>query len=147
MLPAPDSKNHQVMSRFLMLRLRRLILALPLAGVLFAAPAQISPQTYLSEVKYLASPELKGRATGSPELETAARYIAGLFKSFGLKPVNGNDYLEPFTVTVNAHLGSGNRFLVNDLGPGTGSVLLQTGRDYTPFAFSSSGKLSGAVVF
>ena len=48
---------------------------------------KISPQAYLAEVTYLASPELKGRATGSPELEKAATYIAGQFKSFGLKPV------------------------------------------------------------
>ncbi len=110
-------------------------------------PAQISPETYLSEVKYLASPELKGRATGSPELEKAAGYIAGLFRSFGLKPVSGSDYLQPFTVTVNAHLGPQNSFSAEDAGA---AAKLIPGRDYTPFSFSSSGKLgnlSGQVVF
>src|SRR5581483_2835354 len=74
------------------------------------SPAQISSQSYLDEVKYLASPELKGRASGSPELEKAANYIAGLLKSFGIKPVSGSDYLQPFSVTVNAHLGPANSF-------------------------------------
>jgi aminopeptidase YwaD len=140
--PAPQSK------------LRWLAFALPLSAALAFAPAQtaaaqnapatISPQTYLAEVKYLASPELKGRATGSPELEKAAAYISGLFKSFGLKPVSGTDYEQPFTVTVNAHLGPDNHF--NDDDAGTKSVL-GVRRDYVPYSFSSSGKLSVQVVF
>ena len=49
----------------------------PLAGLcvvtlLYAATPSIDPKLYLDDVKYLASPELKGRATGSPELEKAA---------------------------------------------------------------------------
>ena len=137
MLHAADSQNHQVK------RFRWLALAVPVAAFAFA-PAQISPQTYLAEVKYLASPELKGRATGSPELEKAATYIAGLFKSFGLKPVSGNDYEQPFTVTVNSHLGPDNHLNSDDAG--TKSALAAK-RDYIPYSFSSSGKLSGQVVF
>ena len=49
--------------------------------------ADVNPDAYLAHIKYLASPELKGRATGSPELEKAAAYIAGQFQSFGLKPM------------------------------------------------------------
>src|ERR1700721_4394162 len=48
--------------------------------------ADVNPDQYLAHVRYLASPELKGRATGSPGLEKAAHYIAGQFRSFGLKP-------------------------------------------------------------
>ncbi|HEY1756999.1 MAG TPA: M28 family peptidase [Bryobacteraceae bacterium] len=129
--------------------LRRMAFALPLAVCSFSAfafaPATINPQTYLAEVKYLASPELKGRATGSPELEKAAAYISGLFKSFGLKPVSGNDYEQPFTVTVNAHLGPGNSFNSTDSpgAPVNGAV----NAAWVPFSFSSSGKISGSVVF
>jgi hypothetical protein len=124
--------------------MRWAFLALPLAAALAFAPAAINPQTYLAEVKYLASPELKGRATGSPELEKAAAYISGLFKSFGLKPVSGADYEQPFTVTVNAHLGPDNRF--NDTDAGANGVL-NVKSDYVPYSFSSSGKFSGQVVF
>jgi len=42
------------------------------AWLAFGADARIDPNLYLNDVKYLASPALKGRATGSPELETAA---------------------------------------------------------------------------
>lgn len=105
---------------------------------------QVDPQAYKSDVQYLASPELKGRATGSPELETAANFIANQFKSFGLKPPDGKDYEQPFTVTVNARLGNGNRFVATDAG---GRVQLNSGREFIPFSFSSSGQVSGGVVF
>ena len=39
-------------------------------------------------VWFLASDELKGRNTGSPEIDIAASYIASRFRSYGVKPVN-----------------------------------------------------------
>jgi hypothetical protein len=96
-----------------------------------AFAADISPQAFLSDVRYLASPELKGRATGSPELETAAHFIADKFASAGLKP-----QLLEFPVVVGAHLGPGNHL---------GSY--EEGRDFVPFSFSASGHLDAQVVF
>src|SRR5436190_9671925 len=52
--------------------------------------AELSPTEYLDYVKYLASDQLKGRATGSPELEKAATYIAKQFKTWHLKPLHGD---------------------------------------------------------
>src|ERR1041385_4494268 len=75
-----------------------------------AAPASVDPNRYLEDVKFLASPELRGRATGSPELEKAAHFIAAQFHSFGLKPIDGKSYFQAFSVTTNARLGPGNRF-------------------------------------
>jgi len=49
----------------------------------FAATATIDPKNYLDEVKYLASPELKGRLTGSPELEKAAGYLRSKYETLG----------------------------------------------------------------
>jgi hypothetical protein len=114
------------------------------------AAAEINPQAYLAHIRYLASPELKGRATGSPELEKAAAYIQAQFKSFGLKPPPGlraeagKEYELPFPVTINAHLGPENRLRYQDASAGAS---LQIDRDFVPFSFSSSGKYSGAVVF
>ena len=104
------------------------------------APATISPDAYLAHIKYLASPELKGRATGSPELETAAAYIAAQFQSFGIKPVPGAPYQQAFTTVVGARLGSGNRFEANG-----GTLPLRDA--YIPFSFSSSGTVTAPVVF
>jgi hypothetical protein len=39
-------------------------------------------------VTYLASDEMKGRANGSPEMRTAATWIAGKFAENGVKPIN-----------------------------------------------------------
>ncbi|MDQ2898913.1 MAG: M28 family peptidase, partial [Acidobacteriota bacterium] len=99
---------------------------------------------YLDHVRYLSSPEMKGRATGSPELEKAAAYIASQFRSFGLKPLEGASYLQPFQVTTSAKLGHNNHFEYIENGK---SVNLKFQRDFLPFNFSSRGKLNGNVVF
>ena len=76
-----------------MRRFNRLLLyasCLLLATLRAAPPAtttltpDIDPQRFLSHIKYLASPEMRGRATGSPELEKAADYIAAQFHAIGL---------------------------------------------------------------
>jgi hypothetical protein len=46
-------------------------------------------------VKFLASDELLGRSTGTPENELAARYLAKRFEELGLKPAVGESYLQP----------------------------------------------------
>src|SRR6185503_17470040 len=109
-----------------------------------AATATIDPNLYLSDVKYLASPELKGRATGSPELEKAAAFIAGKFREFGLKGPAGKDYFQPFQATTATRLGKANWLRLATNGHG---VTLAMSKDFTPLNFSQSGKWSGTVVF
>src|SRR6266446_9316850 len=124
-----------------MLRAARwMILAYPL--VVFAA--DISPQVYLEHVKYLASPALKGRATGSPELEKAAAYIASQFQSFGLKAADGKSFKLAFPAELGASLGTANAFASSEAGS---RQVLREGRDYEPFSFSTNGKFAGLVVF
>ena len=49
----------------------------------------IVPAAELKEwITYLASDEMKGRANGSPEMKTAAYWIAGKFSENGVKPVS-----------------------------------------------------------
>jgi hypothetical protein len=55
-----------------------------------------SEQRMMDHIKYLASNELKGRRLATPELDSAASYIAGKFKEYGLEPL-GNSYFQPFT--------------------------------------------------
>jgi hypothetical protein len=126
------------------------IAGLAAAGIAIAATSgapAFSPERYLEEVKYLASPEMKGREDGSPELEKAAQYIAGYFKADGLKTLDGKSYLQPFEVTTSAKLGKGNRFDFTLASAGTGRVDLQLNKDFIPFSFSSRGKASAGVVF
>lgn len=56
-----------------------------------------------AHLTFLASDEMRGRDTGSPELEIAANYIASQFKIFGLKPAPGlSGYFQPVALE-NAH--------------------------------------------
>ncbi len=61
------------------------------------------PARYLEHVRFLASPNLEGRAAGTEGLETAADYIVKQFESLGLEPGAGDgSYLQPFIVTTGA---------------------------------------------
>ena len=128
--------------------LRRLTFIAAFAGVAWTATtgvADFDPARYLEHIKYLASPEMKGRATGSPELEKAAQYIVEKFRADGLQPPPGSkSYLEPFQVTTSARLGRANRF---EFSVGGGTQTLESGKEFIPFNFSSSGRISGPVVF
>jgi len=115
------------------------------AALVWAAAPSFDADRYLGHIKYLASPELKGRATGSPELEKAAQYIVEQFRADGLQPPPGaTSYLQPFEVTTSAKLGRANSFQFTLRGD---SQNLQPEKDFIPFNFSASGKASGEVVF
>lgn len=106
-------------------------------------------ERYLDHIKFLASPEMRGRESGSPELEKAAQYIAAQFKSDGLKPLDGKSYLQAFEITTSAKLGRTNRLdiVVSSDKTGQESETLQVSKDFVPFNFSAKGKASGGVVF
>ena len=110
-----------------------------------ASAAQVDPKKYLEHIKYLASDELKGRGSGTPELEKAAAYIADQFRAFGLRPPGAGGYLQPLTVTVNAHLGSRNHLSYRSAQQPPQDLALET--DFQPFNFSSSQSVRGPVVF
>src|SRR5438552_7101642 len=82
-------------------------------------PEELDAQHYLAHVKFLASESMRGRATGSPELEKAAAYIAKQFKASGLQPVDGKSYLQAFPVTTNAKMGPHNQFEYSENGKTT----------------------------
>ncbi|MEP6962081.1 MAG: PA domain-containing protein [Acidobacteriota bacterium] len=108
-----------------------------------ALGADVDPAAYLNHVKFLASDALKGRATGSPELEQAAKYIQAQFASFGLKPIPGNTYQQEFPATIGAHLSTNNRLQVT-LNGRAESLTLKKG--FIPFTFSSTGTAAAAPV-
>src|SRR5258708_3956061 len=117
-----------------------LLACFAIAGTLLSA--ELSPVEYLDYIKYLASEKLKGRATGSPELEKAAAYIAKQFKAMHLKPLEGDSYYQNFEVTTSAKLGARGSF--NEEFEHR-SLTLQ--RDYVPLNLSSSGAVDGQLVF
>src|SRR5260370_19111933 len=82
-------------------------LVLVLAGGLFAA--DLSPTEYLGYVKFLAAPEMRGWASGSPELEKAASFIRDRFRSMNLKPLAADSFYQDFKVTASARLATPNK--------------------------------------
>ncbi|MCX6255136.1 MAG: M28 family peptidase [Bacteroidia bacterium] len=59
---------------------------------------QITSLHLESYVSFLASPLLKGRMNGEEGLDIAALFIASEAKLIGLKPANGNNYLQPYYI-------------------------------------------------
>lgn len=118
-----------------------LVTAAQLAGILQAA--DLDPNKYLAHIKFLASPELKGRRSGTPELEKAAAYIAKQFHAAGLKPLNGS-YLQEFNITSHSALGTGNKLTL---------VIAQRVKeladqhDFVPLNLSTNGETMGPIVF
>jgi len=106
----------------------------------------IDPQRFLEHVKHLSSDEMKGRFTGSPEQEKAARYIAGQFERLGLQGVGAKkSYLQTFKLTTSSRPGSRNKLVPQVKGKTLGEI--KHGEGFTAFSFSGSGKVSGPVVF
>src|ERR1700722_1732305 len=59
----------------------------------------INPHSVLKTEQTLASDDMRGRATFSPDIERAADYIESRFKKAGLQTWNGSDsYRQPFVM-------------------------------------------------
>ncbi len=106
--------------------------------------AQANPERYLNDVKYLASPELKGRGTGTPGLEKAADYVAAQLRGLKLQPVFTAQFAQAFPVTTNARPGPENRFAYEINGV---QKTLKYDSDFRPLNFSDSGAFAGTLVF
>ncbi len=121
-----------------------LLTALAIALTAGLVAANISSDDYLGIIKFLASPQMRGRATGSPELEKAAAYIRDRFRAMNLKPVSGDSYYQDFDVTTSARLGKKNDLAYST---GAGSESLRFQQDFIPLNLSGAGEVSGNVVF
>ena len=83
---------------------------------------KIKPTDLRSYVSYLASDDMKGRQTPSPELDKAADYIAGEFKKDGVKPGNGTSYFQETEWTRGKGAGQKVRNVIGII-PGSDPVL------------------------
>jgi len=109
-----------------------------------AAPLRIDAARLHKHVAYLASPKMKGRGSGTPEVDKAAGYIAGEFKRAGLEPAFRGSYFQSFKVTIGAGLGKNNTATARI---GTDGQLLKLNEDYVPINFSDNGNERLDVVF
>ncbi len=100
--------------------------------------------TYERFVRYLASDDLAGRGIGSPEIETAARYLASQFEEIGALP-GGDDggWFQSFTVSVRSRIADNTRLVVR----GDERHALMVKRDFVPLPFSRNGGFDAPAVF
>jgi peptidase M28-like protein/PDZ domain-containing protein len=126
-----------------LIRLSGAVTALAILPALATTPYNITPESYLAHIKFLASPELKGRLTGTPELNKAADYIAAQFSKAGVQPVRGS-YFQDFVVTATTGLSDDDTLTLRASGH---SKELRQGTDFVPLNLSANGRASGAIVF
>lgn len=108
-----------------------------------APSAAIAAEELARHIKYLASDELEGRRSGTPGCEKAANYISDQFKKYGLKPSNGNGYLQPFDFIAGVRYGEGSSLKAQ---VDSNTLEFRLGEDYHPLNFSSSSAVSGELV-
>jgi aminopeptidase YwaD len=114
------------------------------AASIAAAADSADPKRYLDDIKALTTPAMEGRGDGTPGLTKAANMIEQRFGSLGLQPAGKNSYFQPFTVITGARLKQGNHLKVLS---GAAQKDLKLNQDFVPFSFSTSGEITGPVVF
>ena len=86
-----------------------------------AAAGTITATDLRLRIGALAHDSMRGRATPSPELDKAARHIARRFEEFGLRPADGDSYLQEYPLTASRAGTPGRQMLAID-GPGGGAI-------------------------
>jgi hypothetical protein len=104
----------------------------------------ITPEEMKAHVYYLASDDMKGRNTPSPELDSCAAFIAREFNSYGLEPI-GTDksYFQSFNV-LRARLADPN---ILTLTTSKGDTNYRIKYDFVPLHLTANRKLTAPIVF
>jgi Tol biopolymer transport system component len=104
----------------------------------------IRAQDIRAVVEYMASPELAGRKTGSPEEKAYSDKLADLFAKMGLEKVAGSN-IAPFEFTHQVELGTENElFVESEKTPPSLVPQLVVGKDFIPLSFSKTGRFMKA---
>ena len=104
--------------------------------------SSITESSLSDDLYFLASPEMRGRLVGSPEIAAASEWIADRFEMLGLEPA-GDDgsYYQDFDLAWFS-LGASNLLGITGVGGAR-----RPGDGWTPINFSASTSAAGPVVF
>ncbi len=118
----------------------------PAALEAIPAPAAADVVTFRQHVDWLASPFLKGRVAGTPEMEYARHYIEWHFQQAGLEPVfagaNPGDpksYRQPFELGARRELKAASLAV--------GDMSFDSASDFRGMISGDAGSASGELVF
>ncbi len=111
------------------------------------ADARYTVPRATEHVTFLASDEMRGRDTPSPELDKAADYIAAHFKQLGLEPLSADGFKLPYNlITRDLDTAKANTYLTLNIGGVETEVPLKKG--FVPFEQTGEGQVRNArVVF
>jgi len=113
--------------------------AVPVEGL-----ESLSAEEYNTHLYYLASDEMRGRDTPSPELDSCAQYIARYFSQSGLKTVNDQQsYFQNFNLLRNKLAEPNSLKIITE----TGEVPYEIKRDFVPIHFTANRQVKGSIVF
>ena len=94
-----------------------------------------------ARLKFLSSSHFKGRATGSPEAELTAAYIASVFEANGLLPApQSTDYIHSFGISQALPRESG---LLEFAGADGSVASFESGEDFLPAAWGPDASVRG----
>src|SRR5688572_23878303 len=108
-----------------------------------SAFAAIHKHNLKKDVEFLASDQMKGRLTGTPEARKAAEYIAAEFQAAGLGVPPSASAFQSFEFTSGIKLGSNNALSADFKGARQSYVL---SKDFIPVGFSEEGQLVNVPV-
>lgn len=111
-------------------------------SVLSSGLKAISAEDLTPALMYLASDSLKGRNTPSPELDSAASYIARAFARAGLKPA-GNTFRQPVNLSI-VDLAEPNTLSLFRNGK---EIRYELKTDFVPFEMTANRAAQGQLVF
>lgn len=103
----------------------------------------ISSHELLEFAEELSSDKYKGRLSGSPEYLEAAKWCAGKFAEWGIKPANNGSYFQEFPNEYSEVLSLG-EVVYSD---GSNKTTLKFPDDYLPGSNSASGEITGNLVY
>ncbi len=106
--------------------------------------AAITAEEIKSHVYYLASDEMKGRFTGSPEEKKAGDYIKSQFETAGLKPAFNGKWFQEFPFIEKIELTKNNSLALEINGKKKSLIVSQ---DFITAPFSGKAEFSGNLIF
>jgi hypothetical protein len=111
------------------------------------ADARYTVARATEHVSFLASDEMRGRDTPSPELDKAADYIAEHFKNLGLEPLSADGYKLPYNlITRDLDTARARTYLTLTTNGVSTEIPIKKG--FVPFEQTGQGEAKGArVVF
>ena len=138
------SLRYQITAAFFSVFIVCLVFTSAAQGPASTGLESIRAEDLRQKLTYIASEQFKGRGNGTPELNMAAQYIAGVFEKNGLKPAGSNDSFDQQFNVYSSRLGPSNELHFRGAGV---SLDLDVRSDFIPELWSESGKVTAPIEF